>query len=152
MIRLTTVNQKLQLVLSGAITSNQLPVSVAYSDKTTAAYTGGIQLANSNSTTAVDICSAPGASTIRDIDGITVQNADTVSATVTVRFNDNGTTYTIFKALLATGDQLNYTHGQGWKTINSSGALIGIGPTGSTGASGASATSVPYFANLCGGL
>lgn len=121
MLRLDSTLRKLQIVLAGAITTNQLPVVVCFSDKTSTTYNGGATVSNTNSTTAVDICAAPGAATIRDIDSITVQNADTAAATVTIRYNDNGTTYSLFKCTLSVGDQIIYTHGQGWKVLDSAG-------------------------------
>src|SRR5574341_21444 len=133
MLRLDSTVRKLQIVLGGAITTNQLPVVVCFSDKTTTAYTGGTTVSNTNSTTAVDIVAAPAASTVRDIDSITVQNADTAAATATIRYNDNGTTYTLFKATLAVGDQVIYTHGQGWKVFDSSGNLKSSGSGSGTG-------------------
>ena len=131
MLRLDTTTRKIQALLGGAITTNQLPVTVCYSDKTATAYTGGTTVINTNNTTAVDICAAPAASTVRDIDTINVNNADTVSATVTIRYNDNGTTYTLFKATLATGDQLTYVHGVGWTVLDGTGKTkVGSGVNG----------------------
>lgn len=123
MIRLDTTTRKLQAVLAGAITTNQLPCMVSYSDKTTTTYNGGTQLQNTNNTTQVDICSAPAASTIRDIDYVNIRNRDTAAATVTVIFDDNSTDYELQKAVLAVGDQLVYTHGSGWQVLDSTGAL-----------------------------
>ena len=127
MIRLDATTRKLQIILAGAVTTNQLPVTVCYSDKTATTYNGATQLAVTNGGTAVDICAAPAASTIRDIDCIDVQNADTVNAVVTIRLNDSGTLYTLFQATLATGDQMTFTHGQGWKVLDSTGAAKGGG-------------------------
>lgn len=121
MIRLDNTTRKLQVVLAGAITTNQLPVVLSWSDKTTSSYTGGSTVSNTNSTTAVDICAAPAASTIRDIDSISIYNADTVAADVTIRYNDNATTYTIIKVNLLTGEKLIYTHGAGWLCIDITG-------------------------------
>lgn len=123
MLRLDSTLRKLQVVLAGAVATNQLPVVTCFSDKTSSDYAGGSTVINTNSTTAVDICAAPASSTVRDIDTISVFNADTVSATVTIRYNDNGTTYSIFKATLEVGDQLLYTHGGGWKVLNSTGSI-----------------------------
>jgi hypothetical protein len=139
MIRLDATTRKLQIILAGAVTTNQLPVAVCYSDKTTASYLGGTQLSNSNSTTEVDICAAPATATVRDVDTINVQNADTAAATATVRYNDNGTLYTLFKASLAVGDQLTYVHGQGWSVLDSTGAVKG----GGSGGGGDALTSDP---------
>lgn len=123
MIRLDTTTRKLQAVLAGAITTNQLPCTVSYSDKTSTDYVGATQLTNTNSTTAVDICNAPAASTIRDIDYLSIRNRDTATATVTVMIDDSATDYEIVKATLAVGDQLIYTHGTGWQVIASDGTV-----------------------------
>jgi hypothetical protein len=136
-LRLDATTRKLQVVLGGAVTTNELPVVVSYSDKTTLNYTGATQVANTSGATAVDICSAPAASTIRDIDYVSVRNGDTASATVTIRFNDNATLYTIATATLAVGDQLLYVHGSGWAALNSAGALKNV-------ASGLVAADVPF--------
>jgi len=121
MLRLDSTLRKIQILLSGIITTAQLPVMVMYSDRTSTAYSGAAQLANTNSTTAVDICAAPAASTIRDIDYISVRNSDTVAATATIRYNDNTTLYTIVTVALAVGDQLVYVHGDGWRVVDSTG-------------------------------
>jgi hypothetical protein len=123
MIRLDATTRKLQVVLGGAVTANQLPVVVSYSDKTSTAYTGATQVANTNSSTAVDICAAPAASTVRDVDFISVRNSDTAAATVTIRYNDNGTTYVIVTKTLAVGDSMSYTHAHGWEVMDASGNL-----------------------------
>lgn len=123
MIRLDATTRKLQAVLAGAITTNQLACTVCYSDDNGTTYVGGTQLTNTNSTTAVDICAAPGASTVRDIDYLSIRNRDTVAATVTVMLDDNGTDYEIIKATLAVGDQLVYVHGSGWNTLDSAGQV-----------------------------
>lgn len=130
MLKLDQTTRKLQAVLSGAVTTNQLPCMVSYSDDNGTTYVGGTQLTNTNSTTAVDICAAPGASTVRDIDYLSIRNRDTAAATVTVMLDDNATDYEIVKATLAVGDQLVYTHGDGWRVIDTDGNL----KTGSSGA------------------
>jgi hypothetical protein len=121
MIRLDTTTRKLQVVLAGAVTTNQLPVVVCWSDKTSSDYVGGATPSNTNGAAAVDVCAAPASGAVRDIDSITAYNSDTAPATVTLLYNDNGTAYSLFKATLAAGDQLIYTHGQGWKVLDSTG-------------------------------
>lgn len=123
MLKLDTTTRKIQAVLGDAVTTNQLPCTVGYSDDNGTTYVGGTQLTNTNSTTAVDICAAPGASTVRDIDYLSIRNRDTAAATVTVMLDDNGTDYEIVKATLAVGDQLIYTHSGGWNTIDSVGQI-----------------------------
>lgn len=120
MIRLDTPSRKLQLLLAAGVAVSQLPVVVSYSDKTSTSYSGGTQLSTTNGATPVDICSPPAASTIRDVDAISIHNDDTAAATVTLCFNDT-TNYTLVKTTLQPGDQFFYTHGQGWKVVDTSG-------------------------------
>jgi hypothetical protein len=151
MIRLDSTTRKLQLVLKAAVATTQLSVTVSYSDKTTTTYNGATQLSLSNDTTAVDICSAPAADTIRDIDLINICNNDTVSSTVSVRYSDNGVIYVILINEIAPGNQINYTHGSGWEVVDHigpTGPLGNIGPTGPsitgpTGSSGAAGVDGP---------
>ena len=130
MIRLDSTTRTLQAVLAGAITTNQANVVVSFSDATQSTYTGATTVINTNSTTAVDITAAPASGIIRTIDSVNVYNADTVSITVTVRYNDNGTTYPIVKTTLLTGESLFYTHAAGWVAVDVNGNRKEI--TGST--------------------
>lgn len=126
MIRLDTTTRSLQVLLSGAITTNQLQVVTCWSDKTSTTYTGGSTVVNTNSATPVTIVAAPGASTIRDIDSISVYNKDTVPATVTIQYNDNSTIYIIGVTVLQSGDHLIYAHGNGWTVLDNQGNLQGV--------------------------
>lgn len=123
MIRLSTTGEKLQAVLGGAVTTNQLHCVVCYSDDNGTTYVGGTQYTSTNDTTAVDICAAPGASTVRDIDYLSIRNRDTAAATVTVMVDVSATDSEIVKATLAVGDSLVYSHGNGWNTIDSAGQV-----------------------------
>jgi len=121
MIRLDTINRSLQLFLGAAKTTNNLQIVVSYSDQTASTYLGATQLSNSNGTTPVTICSAPAASTIRDIDMITVLNTDTVYQVVTIQYLDTATTYKILDIQLNVGDKLTWTHGSAWQVVDNSG-------------------------------
>lgn len=134
MIRLNTTTRKLQAILAGAVANNQLPVTVCYSDKSASSYAGATQLAATNGVTAVDICAAPAAATVRDIDMIAVVNTDTAAATVTIRIDDAGTPRQVFAATLTVGDQINYTHGSGWQVLDSTGAAKGAGAASASSA------------------
>ena len=123
MIRLDTVNRSLTLVLGGAQVTAPLQIVVSYSDQTSTTYLGSTQLANSNGTTAVTICSAPIASVIRDIDMVTVLNTDSVSQVVTIQLLDTATTYKIISVTLLVGDKLTYTHGSAWQVVNNAGNI-----------------------------
>jgi len=121
MIRLDTVNRSLALYLGGAQATAPLQAVVSYSDQTATTYLGGTKLTNSNGTTAVIICSAPAASTIRDIDMVTILNTDTVSQVVTVKLLDTSTPYLISTVTLLVGEKLTYTHGSAWQVVDNSG-------------------------------
>lgn len=116
MIRLDTTTRKLQVLLGGSVTTNQLPCCASYSDKTSAAYSGGTNALNTNNATAVDLVAAPSSGAVRDIDHVTIRNSDTVAQTVTTRLNDNGTTYILWSGNVNVGDTLEYTHAGGWRT------------------------------------
>lgn len=131
MIRLDTTTRKLQAVLGGAVTTNQLPINASYSDQTSTTYNGGASVVNTNNTTAVDVVAAPAASTIRDIDYLSVYNRDTVDAAVTFIYDDNGTDYILISVTLSAGDKLEYIHGSGWKTTDNLGKIkIPVGSGG----------------------
>ena len=111
MINLDATTKKLQVVLGGAITTNQLDITSSYVDVSQSdfAMTGaGTTNIASNSTTAVDIVAAPAVTTTRQVKYIKVYNNDTVSATVTIRYNNNGTNYILWKGILATGEWVEY--------------------------------------------
>lgn len=123
MLILTETTDNLQVVLAGAITTNQLPCYATWRDITTSAYTPGRSATNTNSTTDVNLVAAPAASTQRVIDFISVYNNDTVSATVTIKLDANGTEYILQKVALGTGERLEYAEGVGFKVIGSNGAV-----------------------------
>ncbi len=123
MIRLDTVNRSLTLFLGGAQVTAPLQVVVSYSDQTASTYLGASQLTNSNGVTVVTICAAPAASTIRDIDMVTVLNTDTATQTVTIQLLDTATNYKIITTSLLVGDKLTYTHGSAWQVVSSDGSI-----------------------------
>jgi hypothetical protein len=124
MIILTNTTDTLQVILGQAIVTNQMQCYVAFRTTTSSAITPASQVSLTNNTTAVAIVSSPGASEQRVIDFVSIDNADTAPNDVTVRFNDNGTFYTLFKARLNSGDKLEYQDGKGFKVINSLGSII----------------------------
>jgi hypothetical protein len=121
MIILDATTKSLQIKLSGAITTNQLPFTSSYVDSTGTATTPGEQDGTSNSTTAVTVVSSPASSTQRFVKHLVIQNADTAAATVTVIYNNNATLRNILVVTLAVGDQLIYEDGAGWACLDANG-------------------------------
>lgn len=114
MLILTATTDALQVVLAGAITTNQLQCVSSWRDVTTTTFTPGRTVTNTNSTSDVSVVPAPAASTQRVIDLVNVYNADTVPATVTVKYDANGTEYILWKDVLPVGETLSYQEGRGW--------------------------------------
>lgn len=137
MIVLSQTTDKIQVVLAGAITTNQLQCVASWRDITaTPTYTAGRSVAVTNNTTDVDLIAAPGASTQRIVDRISIYNADTASATVTVKYDANGTDYIIWKGTLATGEKAEFDNAGGWSKVSASGAVVTSGIAGADGADG----------------
>jgi hypothetical protein len=123
MIVLNSTLRKLEVVLAGTVTTNQLQVTTHFTDTRAAGVTGiGSQVSNTNNTTDVDIVSSPTSGVTRAIDSITIYNKDTVAATVTCKYSDNGTEYILVKATLTAGDTLQYENDHGWWVVDSTGA------------------------------
>ncbi len=121
MIVLTATTDNLQAVLAGSVTTNQPQCVTSWRDITTTDFTPGRTVINTNNTTDVNIVAAPAASTQRVVDLINIYNKDTVAATVTVKFDANGTEYILWKGSLAAGESVQYVEGKGWQRLGASG-------------------------------
>lgn len=112
MIVLDATTKTLEVVLTGAVSTTQLPVVVSYVEITDADQSVN-DIAESdtatNNTTAVTAVAAPAAGKTRVIKALTVNNVDTAAATVKVQINNNGTIRLIVKATLAVDETLQYS-------------------------------------------
>jgi hypothetical protein len=117
MLILTATTDKIQAVLGGSVTTNQLQCVSSWRDITTTTYTPGRTLINTNNTTDVDIVGAPGSSTQRVVDHINIYNNDTVAAVVTVKYDANSTEYILWKGTLGPTQKVTYSEGAGWNVI-----------------------------------
>lgn len=117
MLVLTEITDKIQAVLGGNVTTNQLECVSHWRDITTTAYTPGRTLVSTNNTTDVDVVGVPGASTQRVVDRLSVYNADTVLASVTIKFDANGTEKILWKGDIAAGGMIEYENGNGFTLI-----------------------------------
>lgn len=122
MLILNATTDNIQVVLGGAVTTNQLQCFSSWRDITTTAFTPGRTVTNTNSTTDVNLVPAPGASTQRVCDYLSVWNADTVGATVTIKFDANGTEYILWKGALGIGERLEYQEGHGFRVVTIDGS------------------------------
>jgi hypothetical protein len=124
MIILDATTKTIQVLLGGAATTTELPIVASYVDVTTSAYTPGSSDTITTGSTAVTAVSAPVVFTQRQVKMMTVFNADTVDAIVTVRYNNDGTTRILIKATLDPGSLLVYTDGEGWRVLDSNGQTL----------------------------
>lgn len=124
MIVLDTITKKLEVVLAGAVTTTQLPITASYVDVGTDVFLPGASDTVSNSTTAVSAVLAPATSIIRQVKLLTIYNADTATATVTVRLNNNSTTRIMVKIDLDPQFSLIYTDGEGFRVIDALGSIL----------------------------
>lgn len=114
MLVLDTTTDAIEVKLGAAHTTNALKCVASWRDITTTAYTPGRTLIDTNGTTSVDAVGGPGASTQRVVDFLSVYNNDTITHTVTVTFDANGTEYPLFSASVPVGYTLRYTDADGF--------------------------------------
>lgn len=122
MITLNLTTDKLEIVLDAA--STVLECVTTFKDVSATDITPNRVVVDSNGVTPVDISGSPGASVQRVIEFISVySNEASLTRTVTIRYNANGTTYYLFKATLAAGEMLQYADGVGWRVFATTGAI-----------------------------
>lgn len=123
MIILSTTSDKVQIVLGGSVTTNQLKCFVSYTDTTTTSVTPGRNALVTNNTTAVDLVTSPSSSTQRLVSYLSVYNSDTVSATVTINLYTTSTTYKLITMTLSSGERIEYQQGEGFKVFAANGSF-----------------------------
>lgn len=122
MLILSQTSDTLQIVLAGAVATNELEITAHWREITTApTFVAGRTPSFTNGTTPVDIATNPGPGKIV-LDYVSVYNSDTTSATVTLRLNDDGTIYRIATVTLGVGERLEYSNDRGVRTYANNGA------------------------------
>jgi hypothetical protein len=124
---LTGTAESVTVVLASAPATNQLHVTASWADQ---GGTGGDASALTSGVTAIAAVAAPAAGVSRVISGMSIYNADTAPATVTVARKVSSTSYTLAKVTLPTGYLLAYSNATGWKVCDTSGALVQTTPAG----------------------
>lgn len=125
MIILDATNKSLEILLGGAITTNQLPIVVSFvdilnSDQSISSTDENDLLTNSG--TAVTLISSPASGHSRVLKTLSVQQADTVDAQVIIRYNVGGVFRNILVATLTSGDNLGYEDQGGFYVLDDTGA------------------------------
>lgn len=123
MLILANTTDAIEVALGATVTTNQLECVATWRDVTSSAFTPGRTRINTNNTSDVDVITGPSASTARVVDYVSIYNNDTVSATVTVKYDENGTESILAKVTLLTGERLEYVDGVGFRTLTADGSL-----------------------------
>lgn len=108
MIISNNTSTSVEVILSGAVTTSQLKCIAVWVDSPSAKFESGQTATSTNNTTAVELVPAITDNSRREVKYISIYNADTVDATVTIRLNISGAFYTILKVILNPNDQLIY--------------------------------------------
>lgn len=109
--------------LTSAVTTSQLPCFVSYRDIDNTTYSADNHALLTNSTTQVVLAAAPAAGKKRVIDYISVFNADTTAKTVEIKVNMGGTDFIVAKATLGVGEKLEYADGAGFHVLTVDSAI-----------------------------
>jgi len=140
MIILTSTD-KIEIKLGGAPAASECECFASYRDTTSSSIEPKRNVVSTNSTTLVDLVGSPSASTQRVVDYFSVFNPDRNTATVTIQYNANSTTYVLYSIALAPGEKLEYQEGKGIKSFNNYGSTkLSIGYNTGGALSGASTT------------
>jgi len=110
-IVLDTTSKKIQLILSAAPATTQPDWVASYADANGTVFTEGSSGGTANSTTAVDIVSAPASGYRRIVSEVTIHNADIATVTATLRYNDNGTIRVIARIEIGAGNTWSMSAG-----------------------------------------
>ena len=134
MIILNTSTMSLQIVLSGAAATNELPFVCSYVDLGNINFTGGLTDGTTTDTIAVTVIPSPiDIPYQRQLKFLSVYNTDTTNQLVTVQLNDNGTILNIFTAYLGVGYTLVYNNDKGFEVYDNYGRPVTSSGTGTTG-------------------
>jgi hypothetical protein len=125
MIRLSSTEMSLEVVLGAAVAATEPYVTCSYYDIPAIAKVddfteprGVTSLSRTTGATPVTACAAPTvAGTIRNIDYLCIQNADSGAVTVTVRINNGASSHPQYSQSLASGKSLVYQRGAGWMVL-----------------------------------
>jgi hypothetical protein len=122
MLRINSTG-KIQVVLGGNVTANQLHCYSTWKDYTDTTCVEGNNPVLTNNTTDVDLVPSPSSGTIREIDYISVYNKDTSNQTVTLKHDVSGTEVILTSVILGTLERLEYNDKTGIICFTSSGAI-----------------------------
>lgn len=118
---LNSTTDNLQVVLSGSVATRQLHFVSSYNILTSTGVTPSKSVGTTNNITPANLIPAPSSNQQHQLRFCSIYNVDTTASTVTVQFNDNGTSRVLYSAPLTSGESIQYNPNNGWQTYNYNG-------------------------------
>ncbi len=123
---ITGTSDKIQFKL-GSTATTELPFTVDYNNYTSTTVSLVTNNGTSNDTTAVDLVPSPSNGQQNELRYCSIYNADSASETVIIQVYDGTNTRVVFRAVLASGDTLQYQLEKGWEVLDSLGNKKNLG-------------------------
>lgn len=124
-MKLVSTSDKLQIVLGGSATTNQLQCVTSYKVYTASTTTDGEVRINTNNTTDVDLAGPPSSGEVYDIQNINVFNNDTVAQTITIKTDVSGTETIHYEGVIGVNEVVSWSGEGGWRnTTNNNTPLL----------------------------
>jgi hypothetical protein len=121
MVILDATTKLIEAVLDAAPAANQLHFVASWADMDATTFTPGATSGLTSSTTPVTVVAAPASATQRQVKFLSIFNADTSNATVTIRLDTAGTDRTLWRGTLAPGEAVQFVDRQGFTVLDSAG-------------------------------
>lgn len=102
----------------GASATTQLPFTVDYNNYTSTGVTLTSNQGTSSNTTAITLVTSPSSGQQNELRYCSIYNADAVTQTITIQVYDGSNTRVVFRAVLASGETLQYQLEKGWEVID----------------------------------
>jgi hypothetical protein len=118
---INATNETIEIVLAANVATSQASFMCFYNKANSNTLTPIETNGNTNNTTAVTLVGSPSSNEQHQVRNIIIENNDTASITVTIRYNNTSVTRTIFKATILTGQNLFYTAEKGWVVLDNTG-------------------------------
>jgi hypothetical protein len=123
MIILTETTDTLTVIVVGSKNPTAVKCYASYRDTTSSTITPDRNATSSNGATPVLLVRAPGSSTQRIVDYISIHNTDSESKTVSVQFDVNGTPHNLFVGIIKPNEKIEYQESEGFRVLSSTGAI-----------------------------
>lgn len=131
---LSNPNSKLEVRLSGAIATKQIPVTVHFDNTSISAKTPIATITPTNGVFSVVIVDTPAVGMQRELRFLSAPNIDTAPVEITLQINVAGVITPLITVMLSIGDTFLFRDGE-FYIIDATGAKKGIGSSGANGLS-----------------